>query len=198
MMKEIFVNEKYTNPNMTTDKGSLYYCLFEADEYLHVFFYGLNEDRTQRLLDDLLSIGKKLESNADYVSFLAESNGALLYSGSINMFGYEDCDDSFDDSPSSIVKMNMVDAFAKKNDSALYIGNCPCSKGGNVNFYYMLDSSTIQLIYNGEVICACEDMQTFFKQMYYSFDDKYLSDGRNKFFGDKDKYVYNNIQKLII
>ena len=168
------------------------------DEYLHVFYYGLDNARTKQLTNDLLSVGKNIEHCTDYLSFLKEMNGALLYSASINLFGYDDRRDSIDDSPSSVVKMNLVDSFARGNASALYFGNCPCSKGGNVNFYVMIDSSTIQLVYNGEVICSFKDMQSFFKNLYYSFDDKYLPDGRNKFYGDKEKHVYNNIQKYII
>ncbi len=192
-----FSSDRYLSENKITQKGTLYYCHIEKDEYLHVFFYGLDDIHIASICVDLSNIGKNI-NDCDYLSFIKDSNGALLYSASVNLFGFENRDDSFEDSPSSIIKMNLMDSYSKDNPNLLLIGNCPCSLGGNINIYYDLDAHSVVYVHEGRILSTFGDMAAFLldiKNMYY---DKYRSNGKHRYYGEKDKYVYNNIQKYIV
>lgn len=192
------ITNKYSNNDYVTEKGTQYICRFNADEYLHTLFYGISDLQASEL-DYLISSIKpgtsKLES---FLDSLKISNGAVMYAGSVVMFGYPDNRDDYGDRPSSIIEMNKRDKVSCCNENLLYIGNSPCSLGGNFNFYYELNECTVLGFRDSVKIRSWNSLDDFWSGIYEKFDGSYLNTGINVHFGSKEHFVYNNIQKYIL
>lgn len=192
------LNNKYSGTKKITKKGSIHLCKFNEDEYLHSFFYGIDEKKASELEYLISSIKPSCDHIEKFIDSLKVSNGAVLYAGSVVLFGYPDNQDDYSDRPSSIIEMNKRDKVSCCNESLLYIGNSPCSLGGNINFYYELNECTILGFKDGVKMTSWNSLDDFWSGIYEKFDGAYLDTGINVHFGSKEHFVYNNIQKYIL
>lgn len=190
------LKKKYENGNYRTDNGSMYLGKIEDDEYLHTIYYGIDDEEVEELKNKLYLCNKKGAKLEEYISFLQESNGALLFGGSINLFGFSTNRD-YEDTPTSIIKPLLSDKISKQIYRMLYIGNCPHANGGNMNFYLNLDVGLVVGYYKNEIVITWPNIYEMVRDLINKYDEFYLPSGLNKNYGKADKGVYNNIQKYI-
>ena len=189
-------NREYTHESYRTEKGSFYICKINDDEYLHVIFCGINNDERYELKRKLVLLNKNGNMLDNYLDYLQSFNGAILFGGSINLFGINDRRD-YIDSPSSLLRPLLNDRISKEIYKELYIGNCPHGSGGNMNFYYNLDNGLVVGYYNNSIAITWAGIDEMIKDLIDKYDKLYLPSGLNKYYGMPEKGVYNNIQKYI-
>ena len=190
------LDKEYTNGNYRTKKGTCYLGKIDEEEFLHVLFYGIDDKECEDIKRKLILSNKNGSKLDEYLGFLKLYNGALLFGGSINLFGVEGDRDEMD-SPSSLLRPLSSDKISKEIFKALYIGNCPHIKGGNMNFYFNLDSGLVVGYYKNEIQVTWLSIYDMIKDLIDKYDKFYLPTGLNKFYGLSEKGVYNNIQKFI-
>ena len=87
-----------------TKLGTQYVCEFAKEEYLHIMYAGLDSGEEKKLKKELERLKKEGPYLDNYISFLKEVNGAILYAGSINLFGYEGRRKDMD-APTSVIRV---------------------------------------------------------------------------------------------
>lgn len=191
------LEKEYQGECWTTDFGTEYLCKTVCDDYLHVLFAGITPDEKKHLVKELRKQKKQGPKLDVYLDFLTRYNGAVLYAGSINLFGYA-LKRKDEDSPTQLIELNRNDQVSKILNQVIYIGNMPSTDGGNINIYFNVNSGLVTGFYKGDIRITWVNMQDFINKILSSYEKCYLPNGVNKNYGTTDNTVYNNIQKYIL
>lgn len=190
-------DKMYSGDCKQTDKGSNYICQTSDGGYLHSLFYGLNDKEARQLVNALGKIKKNGPYVSSLVDFLRETNGGLLYAGSLNLFGFVKRRRE-EDSPTSIIEMNQSDCVAKCLNQVIYIGNMPYIDGGNMNLYLNVETGLVVGYYDNQIVVTWTCFDDFIKEIISRYEEIYDYDGRNKNYGQSELGVFNNIQKFSV
>lgn len=167
-----------------------------TNEYLNILYPALAPKGKKDLMNyisDCKSYNKKVLEQ--YVDFLSEHNGAVLYSGGIVMFGSTRYNEpNYFVYPTSIMYADKNDYVSSRLNRVLYIGNALHKSGGNINFYLNLENGIVSGYIKEEIIISWKNIRDFFEFIYIKYDSMYNEDGTHKFFNEKEKNVYRNIQ----
>lgn len=167
-----------------------------TDEFLNVLYAPLAHEDKNKLTHYIFhakSYDKKVLEQ--YLDFLAEHNGAVLYGGGVVLFGATDCNEMNPFLyPPSIVKANRTDYVSSRLNKVLYIGNALHKSGSNINFYLNLENGIISAYLKDEIVRSWKNINDFMDFIFETYNSKYGDDGLNKYYGMKNKNVYQNIQ----
>lgn len=190
-------DKTYNGECRTTIAGTEYFCKTVGDDYLHILYAGLTSNEKKQLFKELKKLKKDGPRLNEYLSVLEEVNGAMLYAGSINLFGYASKRNE-EDTPSLLIELNKYDQVSKMLNQVVYIGNMPCAEGGNINIYFNVNSGLVTGYYKGDIRITWTGLSDFFNKIISRYEKYYKPDGTNNKYGMNDETVYNNIQKYIL
>lgn len=163
---------------------------------LHALYAPISKN-DKKELEAYLASNKKTERRAveQYIDFLSEHNGSVLYDGALVFFGATDNNIVNEFLyPTSVVLMNQGDYISKHLNSVLYIGNGMHIDRDNIHFYINLENGIVSGYHKGEIVISWKDLNEFFEYIYRHYDKMYGDDGIHKFYGQRDKGVYYNVQ----
>lgn len=196
MLKSILETE-YQGECQTTALGTEYVCKTVGEDFLHILFAGITPDEKKHLIKELKKQKKDGPKLDVYLDFLTKYNGAILYAGSVNLFGYA-LKRKEEDTPTMLIESNKNDQVSKALNQVIYIGNMPSAEGGNINIYFNVNSGLVTGFYKGDIRITWANMQDFINKIIGRYEKHYLPNGVNKNYGTNDTTVYNNIQKYIL
>lgn len=178
-----------------TSNGNNLICLVHKnikDDYLHVLFYPL-EKKKQKEFENKYQI-KKNKFLKDYLNFISEHNGSILYSGAIVFFGFTDSRsiNTFVE-PASLERMNEIDRFAKDNPSYLYIGNLMHRDMNNVNIYFNVSTGYVLWMHKNEIFKEFSTLDLMLEYIIDYYEPHYGLSGENIDYDNRKKNVYENI-----
>ena len=185
--------KRYDFKNFNSANGTQFLCETAQNDYLHTLYYPLGKKEGKALEKIMKALKKDGEKLSEYVNFLSEHNGAILYGGSVVLFGFAERSMSLDE-PVSLIEENERDGVSKRLNRVIYIGNAPYIKGGNVNFYFNVISGCVTAFYDNQIIYTWFSIKEFCEHILRFYDDKYLTNGRNKYYNEKEHGVWHNIQ----
>ena len=188
-------NNKPSCNNVTSNGNELICNAREnvKNDYLHVLFYSLKQKIVKKEVYSLVDV-KKSSILDDYIDFLSEHNGMLLYCGAISIFGVTD-NNSVNEfiEPFSIKRANSNDFF-NKNNGFVYIGNMMYYDYSNINIYLDPNSEKVLLISKRNVIKEFVSLNDFLNHIIEFYNSKYDEKGINLNYNDRKKHVYENTQ----
>lgn len=196
-MLKLIRDKIYDGECHTTVAGTKYLCKTVGDDFLHILYAGLTSNEKKQLIKELKKLKKDGSRLNDYLSVLEEVNGAMLYAGSINIFGYASKRKE-EDTPSLLIELNINDQVSKMLNQVVYIGNMPCAEGGNINIYFNVNSGLVTGYYKEDIRITWTGLSDFFNKIVSQYEKYYKLDGINEKYGMNDETVYNNIQKYIL
>lgn len=166
------------------------------DECLHVLYAPISK-KDEKTLKTHLASDKKTAKRAveQYIDFLSEHNGSVLYGGALVFFGATD-NQAINKFlyPVSVIQMNREDYVSTHLNNVLYVGNAMHVDRDNINFYFNLENGIVSGYHKGEIVISWKDLNEFFNYIYLHYDKMYGDDGIHKFYGQKNKGVYYNAQ----
>ena len=182
--------------NNVTSNGNELICNARENvknDYLHVLFHPLKQKLVKKEVYSLVNV-KKSSILDDYIDFLSEHNGMLLYCGAISIFGVTD-NNSVNEfiEPFSIKRANSNDFF-NKNNGFVYIGNMMYYDYSNINIYLDPNSEKVLLISKRNLIKEFVSLNDFLNHIIEFYNSKYDEKGINLNYNDRKKYVYENTQ----
>lgn len=190
--------EKWKKAPCNNGNKSQYLLCPVASDVLHAMYPPLNRKQLKELFK--LVAKSKLEAAGSvdsYKSFLAKTNGAELYGGSVVLFGYvaKGVDGNEDGFPASILDQNATDVVSKVSAQVLYIGNAVFSAKKNIHFYLNLASGLVAGAVDGQIVIQWANFDAFLKHVQQVYDSNYSTEtGRHLFYNQREKGVMNNIQ----
>lgn len=196
-MLESILEKEYQGECQTTVFGTECLCKTVGDDFLHVLFAGITLDEKKHLIKELKKLKKDGPRMDAYLDFLTQFNGAILYAGSINLFGYP-LKRKNEDAPASLIELNKNDQVSKALNQVIYIGNMPSAEGGNINIYFNVNTGLVTGFYKGDIRITWANIKDFIDKIIARYEQYYLPDGVNKNYGTNDTTVYNNMQKFML
>lgn len=188
-------NNKPSCNNVTSNGNELICNAREnvKNDYLHVLFYSLKQKIVKKEVYSLVDV-KKSSILDDYIEFLSEHNGMLLYCGSISIFGVTD-NNSVNEfiEPFSIKRANANDFF-NKNNGFIYIGNIMYYDYSNINIYLDPNVEKVLLISKRSLVKEFVSLNDFLNHIIEFYNSKYDEKGINLNYNDRKKHVYENTQ----
>ena len=192
-----FIKKWKKAPCNDGNKSPYLLCPVDQD-VLHALYPPLSKKQAKELFKAVAKV--KLDATDavnPYKSFLAETNGAELYGGSVVLFGYaaKGVDGNEDGLPASILDQNATDTVSKVSAQVLYVGNAVFSAKKNIHFYLNLTSGLVAGVLDGQIIIQWANFDAFLKHVQQVYDSNYSTEtGRHLFYNQHEKGVMNNIQ----
>ena len=187
---------KNDHTNNVTTNGNELICLVHeniANDYLHVLFYPLDK-RKRKELEKALDI-KHNKGYSQYIDFLSEHNGGVIYSGAIVFFGFTDSQEinTFIEPP-SLIRMNDRDVIHRQYPEWLFVGNLMHRDMDNVNIYVNAKDGTFMWTHKNCEMLKFKNLEESLKHIYTVYDICYNKKGENKNYNNRKMNVYENIQ----
>ncbi len=187
---------KDNNSNEETKNGNQLICHVHENvqnDYLHVLFYSLDR-KAKKELEKYLCDGDK-RAIKQYVEFLSEHNGAVLYSGAIVFFGWTNYRgiNTFVE-PAPLAVQDEKDKISKTNSDLIFIGNIMHRDYDNINMYLNISNGKIIWYHKNEIIKAFNALDESLEHIISFYNDCYKINGEHRFYNDRSKNVYENIQ----
>ena len=187
---------KKDHTNDVTQNGNELICLVHeniANDYLHVLFYPLDKKKRKEL-EKTLDI-KRNKGYSQYIDFLSEHNGCVIYSGAIVFFGFTDSQgvNTFVEPP-SLIRMNDRDVIHRQYPEWLFVGNLMHRDMDNVNIYVNAKDGTVMWTHKNCELLKFKNLEESLKHIYTVYDICYNKKGENKNYNNRKMNVYENIQ----
>ena len=192
-----FIEKWKKAPCNDGNKSQYLLCPVDSD-VLHAVYPPLNRKQLKELFKSVAKSKVEATDCVDsYKSFLAKTNGAELYGGSVVLFGYaaKGVDGNEDGLPASILDQNATDAVSKMSAQVLYVGNAMYSAKENIHFYLNLISGLVAGAVDGQIVIQWANFDAFLKHVQQVYDSNYSTEtGRHMFYNQREKGVVHNIQ----
>lgn len=192
-----FIEKWKKAPCNNGNKSPYLLCPVDQD-VLHAMYPPLNRKQLKELFKLVAKTKLEAADTIDsYKSFLANTNGAELYCGSVVLFGYvsKSVEGNEEGLPASILDQNTTDAVSKVSAQVLYIGNAIYSAKKNIHFYINLASGLVAGAVDGQIAIQWANFDAFLKHVQQVYDSSYSTEtGRHLFYNQREKGVMNNIQ----
>lgn len=187
---------KSASKNNKTANGNELICLVHENipyDYLHVLFYPLDKGKRKEL-EKALDL-KHNKGFKEYIDFLSEHNGCVIYSGAIVFFGFTENQaiNNFVE-PASLMRSNEYDLVHNNHKEWLYIGNLMHSDLDNVNMYINSKNGKVMWVHKGKEMIKFDTLEDALAHIYAVYNVCYNKHGENKNYNRRDMDVYENIQ----
>ena len=192
-----FIKKWIKAPCNDGNKSPYLLCPVDMD-VLHALYPPLSKNQAKELFKSVAKVKQDAtDAVAPYKSFLAETNGAELYGGSVVLFGYvaNGVVGNEDGLPASLLDQNATDAVSKVSAQVLYVGNAFFSAKKNIHFYLNLISGLVAGAVDGQIVIQWPNFDAFLKHVQQAYDSNYSTEtGRHLLYNQREKGVMNNIQ----
>lgn len=184
------VKQKFKSDYIINQEQSLYFGKINDRDYLHLFRKRISDMQEKEFVSWNRISGSKFSQ--DLINLLKEHNGAVLYSGSIRIFGWFDQGTS--KYYSSIKFLTDNDYISINNNKLIYFANAPYTTKENINFYFDTSNGNVIGLVGKTKIINIKSIKEFERLIYKFYDFKYNSKGIHIKYDDKENYVSKNIQ----
>lgn len=200
MLKELLVDRNYLKGKSCVNEfGTELICETEKNDFLYVLYSPMTRLQEKCLQKELI-VKRRTEKHIleEYLMFLKECNGCILFNGSIVLFGCSrevEKDEKFKNAP-SFIRFTQLDSYTMGQKDFIYIGNAVYYDFSNVNFYFNCVTGEVILVSKGETIKKWGNFSRFLKAMISFYSPHYNNQGFNIDYDNRQKGVYHNIQAL--